>query len=94
MRRRPRSAPPAHAIVCDVGDKAALIAALDAAIARSGPLDGLFLQCRRPRCLCLHQRLFGRSLCRNAARQRLVPVLGAAPCAAGDDSARQGEQCC
>lgn len=35
--------PAAHAISCDVGDKASLIAALDRAIAESGPVDGLFL---------------------------------------------------
>lgn len=35
--------PAAHAIACDVGNKAALIAALDEAAATHGPIDGLFL---------------------------------------------------
>jgi NAD(P)-dependent dehydrogenase (short-subunit alcohol dehydrogenase family) len=35
--------PAARAIACDVGDKAALIAALDQAVTDSGPIDGLFL---------------------------------------------------
>jgi len=35
--------PRARAIACDIGDKAALIAALDQAVAASGPIDGLFL---------------------------------------------------
>ena len=35
--------PAASGIACDVGDKAALLAALDAGTARNGPLDGLFL---------------------------------------------------
>lgn len=30
-------------IAADVGDKAAILAAMDEAIARSGPIDGLFL---------------------------------------------------
>lgn len=33
----------ARAIACDIGDKAALIAALDRAVAQSGAIDGLFL---------------------------------------------------
>ena len=35
--------PAARAMACDVGDKAALIAALDRAVAESGAIDGLFL---------------------------------------------------
>ena len=35
--------PAAFAIPCDVGDKQRLIAALDAAAAHHGPIDGLFL---------------------------------------------------
>jgi NAD(P)-dependent dehydrogenase (short-subunit alcohol dehydrogenase family) len=35
--------PAAFAIPCDVGDKAALLAALDAAVAHHGAIDGLFL---------------------------------------------------
>ena len=33
----------ARAIACDIGDKAALIAALDQAVAAFGPIDGMFL---------------------------------------------------
>jgi NAD(P)-dependent dehydrogenase (short-subunit alcohol dehydrogenase family) len=35
--------PAAFGIACDVGDKQALLAALDAGVARNGPIDGLFL---------------------------------------------------
>ena len=35
--------PAAFAVPCDVGDKEPLLAALDAAIAHHGPIDGLFL---------------------------------------------------
>jgi NAD(P)-dependent dehydrogenase (short-subunit alcohol dehydrogenase family) len=35
--------PAAHAISCDIGDKAALIAALDEAVSVHGAIDGLFL---------------------------------------------------
>jgi NAD(P)-dependent dehydrogenase (short-subunit alcohol dehydrogenase family) len=38
----------ALAIPCDVGDKAALLAALDRAVATNGPLDGLFLNAAAP----------------------------------------------
>lgn len=40
--------PAAFAVPCDVGDKAALIAALDAAVAHHGPIDGLFLNAAAP----------------------------------------------
>ncbi len=35
--------PAAFGIACDVGDKEALLAALDAGVAQGGPIDGLFL---------------------------------------------------
>ncbi len=38
----------ATAIPCDVGDKAQLIAALDRAVERNGPIDGLFLNAAAP----------------------------------------------
>ena len=38
----------AFAIPCDVGDKGALIAALDSAVAHQGPIDGLFLNAAAP----------------------------------------------
>lgn len=38
----------ALAIPCDVGDKAALLGALDRAVATNGPLDGLFLNAAAP----------------------------------------------
>ncbi len=40
--------PAAFAIPCDVGDKAALLAALDAAAQWGGPIDGLFLNAAAP----------------------------------------------
>ena len=40
--------PAASGIACDVGDKEALLAALDAGVARNGPIDGLFLNAAAP----------------------------------------------
>lgn len=40
--------PAAFGIACDVGEKEALLAALDAGVARGGPIDGLFLNAAAP----------------------------------------------